>query len=118
MLPLGIYQCNQKEDWTKQYGFIYANQSKGKPIKLMPVAQPQTGSSSASASMLKKRSQVIEKFAENVASPTKAAEDIIQQTATSVRRQKEQFLQSCSAGGLNIIHSFTLKQVSEHSIHF
>ena len=25
-------------------GFIYANQSKGKPIKLMTVSQPQTGS--------------------------------------------------------------------------
>ena len=107
----------KKKTGQSNTGFIYANQSKGKPIKLMPVAQPQTGSSSASASTLKKRSQVIEKFAASVASPTKAAEDFVEQTATSVRRQEEQFLQSCSKGALNIIHSFTLKQVSKQSKH-
>ena len=66
-------------------GFIYANQSKGKPIKLMPVSQPQTGSSSASSSTLKKRSQVIEKFVESVASATKAADDVMQQMMSYIR---------------------------------
>lgn len=80
----------------------------------MPVSQPQTGSSSASSSTLKKRSQVIEKFVESVASTTKAADDIIHQTATSIKRNKDQFLKSFSEGGLNIIQSFTLKQVSNN----
>jgi len=95
-------------------GFIYANQSKGKPIKLMPVSQPQTGSSSASSSTLKKRSQVIKKFVESVASETKMADDVIHQTATSINRNKDQFLKSFSEGGLNIIKSFTLKQMSNN----
>ena len=100
--------------WQSNSGFIYANQSKGKPIKLMPVSQPQTGSSCASSSTLKKRSQVIEKFVESVASATKAADDVIHQTATSIKRNKDQFLKSFSEGGLNIIQSFTLKQVSNN----
>lgn len=78
----------------------------------MAVSQPQTGSSAASARTLKKRSQIIEKFSESLASPTNAADDIIQQTANNIRRKKEQYLQSCSKGGINIIQSFTLKQVS------
>ena len=95
-------------------GLIYANQSKGKPIKLMPVSQPQTGSSSASPSTLKKRSQVIKKFVESEASATKMADDVIHQTATSINRNKDQLLKSFSEGGLNIIKSFTLKQMSNN----
>ena len=67
----------KKKTGQSNSGFIYANQSKGKPIKLMSVSQPQTGSSSASSSTLKKRNQVIEKFVESVASATKAAADVI-----------------------------------------
>lgn len=94
-------------------GFIYANQTaQGKPIKLMPLSQSQTGSSAASSSTLKKRSQAIEKFAENVASATKSPDDAISQTANSIKRNKEQFVKSFSKGGLNIIQPFTLKQVS------
>jgi len=80
----------------------------------MPVSQPQTGSLSASSSTLKKRSQVIEKFGESVASATKAADDITHQTATSIKRNKDQFLESFSDAGLNILQSFTLKQVSNY----
>ena len=104
----------KKKTGQSNSGFIYANQSKGKPIKLMPVSQPQTGSSSASSSTLKKRSQVIEKFVESVASATQAADDVIHQTATSIKRNNNQFLKSFSEGGLNIIQSFTLKQVSHN----
>lgn len=103
----------KKKTGQSNSGFIYANQSKGKPIKLMSVSQPQTGSS-ASSSTLKKRSQVIEKFVESVASATKVADDVIHQTATSIKRKKDQFLKSFSEGGLNIIQSFTLKQVSNN----
>ena len=102
----------KKKTGQSSTGFIYANQPKGKPIKLMPVSQPQTGSSSASASTIKKRSQVTEKFAENLSSPTNTEEDIVQQMANSIRRKKYQFLHSCLEGGLNINQSFTLKQVS------
>ena len=94
-------------------GFVYAHQERGKPIKLLKVSQPQIGSSCASASTLKKRSQVIEKLAENLSSPTTtmAEDDVIHQTANSVRRKQQQFVSSLKEGGLNIIHSFTLKQV-------
>lgn len=104
----------KKKAGQSNSGFIYANQPRRKPIKLMPVSQPQTGSSSASSSPLKKRSQAIEKFVESVASATKAADDIIYQTATSIKRNKDQFLKSFSEGGLNIIQSFTLKQVGSY----
>ena len=104
----------KKKTGQSNSGFIYANQPRGKPVKLMPVSQPQTRSSSASSSTLKKRSQVIEKFVESVASATKAADDIIHQTATLIKRNKDQFLKSFSKGGLNIIQSFTLKQVSNN----
>ena len=63
----------KKKTGQSYSGFIYANQPRGKPIKLMPVSQPQTGSLSASSSTLKKRNQVIENFVESVASATKAA---------------------------------------------
>ena len=82
----------KKKTGQSNSGFIYANQSKGKPIKLMPVSQPQTGSSSASSSTLKKRSQVIEKFVESVASATQAADDVMHQTATSIKKSQ---LQRC-----------------------
>ena len=36
------------------------------------------------------------------------------QTAASIKRNKDQFLKSFSEGGLNIIQSFTLKQVSNN----
>lgn len=104
----------KKKTGQSNSGFIYANQSKGKPIKLMPVSQPQTGSSSASYSTLKKRSQVIEKFVASVAPATKAADDVIHQTAASIKRNKDQFLKSFSEGGLNIIQSFTLKELSNN----
>ena len=106
----------KKKTGQSNSGFIYAKKSKGKPIKLMPVSQPQTGSSSASSSTLKKRSQVIEKFVASVASATKAEDDVINQTGTSIKRNKDQFLKSISEGGLNIIQSFTLKQVSNNYI--
>ena len=80
----------------------------------MPVSQPQTRSSSASSSTLKKRSQVTEKFVESVASATKVADDVIHQTATLIKRNKALFLKSFSEGSLNILQSFTLKQVSNN----
>ena len=80
----------------------------------MPVSQPQTGSVSASSSTLKKRSQVIEKFVASVASATKAADDVIHQTAASIKRNKDEFLKLFSEGGLNIIQSFTLKELSNN----
>ena len=104
----------KKKTGQSNSGFIYANQSKGKPIKLMPVSQPQTGSSSASYSTLKKRSQVIEKFVASVAPATKAADDVIHQTAASIKRNKDEFLKLFSEGGLNIIQSFTLKELSNN----
>ena len=105
----------KKKIGQSRTGFVYANQcTQGKPIKLLPVSQPQTGSSSASTSTLKKRSQVIEKLAESLSSPTMAAEDVIQQTANSIDRKRDQFLKSCSKSGLNITQPFTLKQVSTH----
>jgi len=42
------------------------------------------------------------------------ADDVINQTATSINRNKDQFLKSFSEGGLNIIKSFTLKQMSNN----
>ena len=83
-----------KKTGQSNSGFIYANESKGKLIKLMPTSQPQTGSSSASSSTLKKRSRVIEKFVASVASAMKAADDVIHQTVASIKRNKDQFLKS------------------------
>ena len=40
-----------------------------------------------------------------------AQDDVIHQTANSVRRKLEQFISSFKEGGLNVIQSFTLKQV-------
>lgn len=40
-----------------------------------------------------------------------AQDDVIHQTANSVRRKPEQFISSFKEGGLNVIQSFTLKQV-------
>ena len=84
-------------------------------MKLLRVSQPQIGSSSASASTLKKRSQVIEKLAENLSSPSTCSSttenDVIHQTAISIRRKQQQFIDSFKEGGVNIIQSFTLKHV-------
>lgn len=105
----------KKKTGQSQDGFVYAHQERGKPMKLLRVSQPQIGSSSASASTLKKRSQVIEKLAENLSSPstcTSTAEnDVIHQTAISIRRKQQQFINSFKEGGVNIIQSFTLNQV-------
>jgi len=107
----------KKKTGQSNTGFVYAHQDKGKPIKLLKVNLPQTGSSSASPSTLKKRSQLIEKLAENLSSPTMAVDDVIHQTATSIRRKQEQFLNSFKEGGLTITKSFTLKQVNTYSKH-
>ena len=80
-------------------------------MKLLRVSQPQIGSSSASPSTLKKRSQVMEKLAENLSSPSTTENDVIHQTANSIRRKQQQFINSFKEGGLNIVQSFTLKQV-------
>ena len=103
----------KKKTTQSQTGFVYAHQERGKPIKLLKVSQPQIGSSAASSSTLKKRSQIIEKLAENLSAPSTsmAQDDIIHQTAISVRRKPEQFISSFKEGGLNVIQSFTLKQV-------
>ena len=103
----------KKKTGQSQDGFIYGHQERGKPIKLLRVSQPQIGSSSASASTLKKRSQVIEKLAENLSSPSTSSSenDVIHQTATCIRRKQQQFINSLKEGGVNIIQSFTLKQV-------
>ena len=94
-------------------GFVYAHQERGKPIKLLNVSQPQIDSSAASSSKLKRRSQIIEKLAENLSaqSTLMAQDDVIHQTANSVRRKPEQFISSFKEGGLNLIQSFSLKQV-------
>ena len=107
----------KKKTGQSHTGFVYAHQERGKPIKLLKVSQPQTGSSSASASTLKKRSQIIEKLAENLSSPTTsmADDDVIHQTANSIRRKQQQFISSFKEGGLNIVQSFTLKQVKPTS---
>ena len=105
----------KKKIWQSQDGFVYAHQERGKPMKLLRVSQPQIGSSSASASTLKNRSQVIEKLTEDLSSPSTCTSttetDVIHQTATSIRRKQQQFINSFKEGGVNIIQSFTLKQV-------
>ena len=80
-------------------------------MKLLQVSQPQIGSPGASVSTLKKRSQVIEKLAENLSSPSTTGNDVIHQTAICVRQKQQQFINSLKEGGVNIIQSFTLKQV-------
>jgi len=54
----------------------------------------------------------MEKLAEKLPAPSTsmAQDDVIHQTANSVRRKPEQFISSFK-GGLNVIQSFTLKQV-------
>lgn len=96
-------------------GFVYANNDRGKPIKLVQISQPQTGSSKASASTLKKPSQAIERLTECISSPAKEYEDVITQTAASIKRNQQYFLNSISETGLNIMHRFTLKQVCKLS---
>jgi len=106
----------RKKTGQSTTGFVYANQERGKPIKLLQVIQPQT-SSEASASTLKKRSQIIERLAEHIAAPTKAEHDVISQTAASIKRNQQQYLKSLADAGINITHSFTLKQVAELKTH-
>ena len=105
----------KKKTGQSQDGFVYAHQERGKPKKLLRVSKPQIGSSSASASTLKKRSQVIEKLAENLSSPSTSSSttenDVIHQTAISIPRKQQQFINSLKEGGVNIIQSFTLIQV-------
>ena len=104
----------KKKTGQSHDGFVYAHQERGKPIKLLRVSQPQIGSSSASASTLKKRSQVIEKLAENLSlqstSSSTTENDVIHQKAICIRR-KQHFINSLKEGGVNIIQSFILKQV-------
>jgi len=66
---------------------------------------------------LKKRSQIIEKLAEHIAAPTKDEHDVISQTAASIKRNQQQYLKSLADAGINITHSFTLKQVAELKAH-
>ena len=102
----------EKKTAQSHTGFVYAYQERGKPIKPLKVSQPQIGSSAASSSTVKKRSQIIEKLAENLSAPSRSTtqDDVIHQTANSVRRKPEQFISSFKEGGLNVIQSFTLKQ--------
>ena len=87
----GILEHSQKEDWAKSRRLCLCPSKRGKPIKLLRVSQPQIGSSSASASTLKKRSQVIEKLAENLSSPSTSSSttenDVIHQTAICICRK-------------------------------
>lgn len=103
----------KKKSRKSKTGFVYAHQERGKPIKLLKVSQPQIGSSSASTSTLKKRSQIIAKLTETLSSSTTsmADDDVIHQTANPIRRKQQQFISSFKEGGLNILQSFTLKQV-------
>ena len=108
-----IFEQSQKTTTQSHTGFAYAHQERGKPIKLLKVNQPQIDSSATSSSTLNKRSQIIYKLAENLSAPSTsmAQDDVIHQTANSVRRKPEQFISSFKEGGLNVIQSFTLKQV-------
>lgn len=57
----------------------------------------------------------MEKLAENLSSPSTCSSttenDVVHQTANSIRRKQQQFINSFKEGGVNIIQSFTLKQV-------
>lgn len=76
----GVFEYSEKKNiGQSNTGFVYAHQDQGKPIKLLKVTQVQIGSSNASASTLKKRSQLMEKVIENLSS-TMAEEDVIHQT--------------------------------------
>jgi len=103
----------KKKTTQSHTGFVYANQERGKPVELLKVSQPQIGSSAASSSTLKKRSQITEKLAENLSAPSTsmAQDDVIHQTENFVTRKPEQFISSFKEGGLNETQSFTLKQV-------
>lgn len=114
-LQLKVFSSILKKKLGQSHnGFVYGNQEKGKPIRLMKVSQPQAGSSTASESTLKKRSQVLEHLTESISAPTKSLEDIVCQEATTIRRNKKQFLESAAQSGLKITSSFTLKQVCSH----
>ena len=83
--------CRKKVAKSKD-GYVNANKSHGKPTLLINVSKAVTGSSSASSSSLRKRSQIVEKvlsdissLSENVAGPSNK----ISQNASLISRNKD-----------------------------
>ena len=70
-----------------------------------------TGSLSASSRTLKKRSQLLEKLTSSVSSPVKGSEDMTSQQASTIMRNKQEFIQSAEKAGIQIVSRFTLKRV-------
>ena len=101
----------KKKQSQSSNGFLYAYNDKGKSIKLLAIPQAQTGSSVASPSTIRKRSQLVEKLTSSICSPVKATEDLTAQQASAIKRNKERYLKSAEMAGINIISRFSLKQV-------
>lgn len=102
----------KKKQAQSKGSFVWAVNNKGKPVKLLTVPQTQLGSSEASPSSVRKRSQVIENVAMALASPTCCSKDLTTQQSSTIKRNKDQFVKSAEAAGLRIISKFSLKQVN------
>ena len=107
----------QKKLSRSKDGFVYAQNPHGKPQRLLSIPQTQCSSSEASASLIRKRSALVEKVLSSVSSTSNSqsnelkTDQIIQQTSL-IKCKKETFVGSIINAGINIISKFDLKNVA------
>ena len=78
-------------------GYVYANKQHGKPTRLKHIPRAAAGSSTASNSCIRKRSQVVEKVLSDISGPTKnhsLPSDKVTQNASLINRHREMFVES------------------------
>ena len=102
-----LYKIKRKHS---QDSVILLKNTHGRPIATTVIPQAEKGSSSASSSTVRQRSNFIEKIKEKIkCSDEFASADLIHQDASLIRRNEEHFLNSSKAAGLNIQGKFSIK---------
>ena len=96
-------------------GYVYANKQHGKPTRLMHIPIAVSGSSTASNSCIRKRSQVVEKVLSDISGPTKnhsLPSDKVTQNASLINRNREMFVESAKEAGIKLVSKFDIKDVA------
>lgn len=98
---------------TSQNNIITLTNTHGHPLVLAHNQNADHGSSTASASTVRRRSQQVEALTAMVSSSsTTARYDVIAQQASLTKRNTEQFNQSSGQAGIQVLAKFTLKEAA------
>ena len=93
-------------------GYVYANKQHGRPTRLMHIPIAAAGSSTASNSCIRKRSQVVEKVLSDISGPAKnhsLPSDKVTQNASLINRNREMFVESAKEAGIKLVSKFDVK---------